>query len=379
MKHPLRAAPFLGCALLALLIAGCGAKTDPNGETVKVGISDAGCSPAKLKLTAGAKNFEIETTGSGKVTEYEILDGTRILGERENLTPGVTGRFSLNLPAGEYSSYCPNGETTEYGKVIVSGSGGSTNVAGSSKNLQKAVASYGGYVNGQTAELVKRTALFTAAIDAGNVEKAKSLFASTREPYETIEPVAESFCGLDPRIDARVNDVAAGDEWTGFHRIEKALWVNNTTKGLSKYTKQLTADVKELQAKAKDLTYQPAELANGATTLLDEVSKSKITGEEDRYSHTDLFDFAANVDGSQQAFKLLAPAVKEKNAALAEEINGRFADVDKALLKYRSPSGNGYVLFTELTPADQKLLSQKIDALAEPLSKVAALVVASGK
>lgn len=369
------AASLLACLSVAAIAAGCGAQTEPNGKTVKVGISDAGCSPANLKLVAGPQNFEIKTTGSGKVTEYEVLDGTRILGERENLTPGVTGKFSLNLPAGEYSSYCPNGSTTEYGKIVVSAAGDATNVVGASKNLKQATASYAEYVNEQTAELVKRTAAFTAAIKAGDVAKAKSLYATAREPFETIEPVAESFGDLDPRIDARENDVAEGDKWTGFHRIEKTLWEDSSTAGLDKFADQLNEDVKELQTKAKKLTYQPAELANGATGLLDEVSKSKITGEEDRYSHTDLYDFAANVDGSQKAFELLAPAVAEKDSALVKEIRQRFTGVDRALLKYRSPTGNGYVLYTKLTPADTKQLSQAIDALAEPLSQVASKVV----
>lgn len=377
MKCPRFSPLLLACAIPALIATGCGQASDPNAETVKVGISDAGCSPANLKLTAGPKNFEVRTTGSGKVTEYEILDGTRILGERENLTPGVTGRFSLNLPAGEYSSYCPNGSSAEYGKIVVTGSGGSTDVAGASKNLKQASNGYAEYVNAQAAELVKRTAVFTAAIKAGDTAKAKRLFASTREPYETIEPVAESFGDLDPRIDARVNDVAQGDKWTGFHRIEKTLWEDNSTKGLAPYADQLTKDVKELQTKAKKLTYHPSQIANGATVLLDEVSKSKITGEEDRYSHTDLYDFAANVDGSQKAFQLLSPAVAEKDGQLVDEINKRFDAVDKALLKYRAPSGNGYVLFTKLTTADTKMLSQKIDALAEPLSQVSSRVVAN--
>jgi iron uptake system component EfeO len=373
MKHPLKSASLLACLAAVAALSGCGESADPDGETVKVGISDAGCSPATLKLTAGPKNFVIATTGSGKVTEYEILEGTRILGERENLTPGVTGKFSLNLPAGEYSSYCPNGRTTEYGKIIVTGDGGSSDAAGASKNSKQAVTRYADYVNAQADELVKRTAAFAAAIKAGDVEQAKSLFAKTREPYETIEPVAESFGDLDPRIDARVNDVAEGDKWTGFHRIERTLWQENTTDGLARYADQLLADVKELQAKAKKLEYQPVQLANGAVTLLDEVSKSKITGEEDRYSHTDLYDFAANVDGSQRAFKLLAPSVVEDDQELVDEINERFAAVDRALLKYRD--GNGYVLYTALDESDKRSLSQVIDALAEPLSQLPAKVV----
>ena len=370
MKLLRTAWPLLACIPLALVFSACGSSTDPNGETVKVGINDAGCTPASLKLTSGPKNFVITATGSGKVTEYEILDGTRILGERENITPGGTRKFSLNLPAGEYSSYCPNGTTNEYGKVVVTG--GSAASAGS-KNLDTATSDYSKYVEDQTNELVERTAAFTAAIKAGDTEKAKSLYASAREPFETIEPVAESFGTLDPAIDARENDVAKGDKWTGFHRIEKTLWEDNTTEGLETYSDKLNADVKKLQTKAKGLTYQPAELANGSTGLLDEISKSKITGEEDRYSHTDLWDFAANVDGSHQAYKFLKPAVAEKDPDLTKQIDARYAALDSLLAKYRK--GDGFVLYTSLTPADTKKLSQSIDALGEPLSHVASKVV----
>jgi iron uptake system component EfeO len=358
----------------AVALSACGSGASSSADTVNVGINDDGCSPAVLKLTAGPKNFVVTASGSGKITEYEILDGTRIIGERENIVPGISSKFSLHLDPGEYSSYCPHGKTHEYGKVIVSGAGAT---GGGSKNLSDATAGYRKYVEHQTDLLVKRTAAFTAAIKAGDIAKAKRLYVTAREPYETIEPVAESFGTLDPRIDARENDVANGDKWTGFHRIEKTLWQRNTTQGLAPYATTLTADVKQLQSKAKGLAYQPAELANGATGLLDEISKSKITGEEDRYSHTDLWDFAANVVGADEAYKLLRPAVAAKNPTLAKQIDARFNGVNGSLSAYRA--GNGFVLFTKLTPADTKKLSQSIDALAEPLSHVAAQVVSENQ
>ena len=173
----------------------------------------------------------------------------------------------------------------------------------------------------QAKELVKRVESFVAAVKAGDVEKAKQQFAAARVPYETIEPVAESFGNLDPDIDARVNDVEKGQKWTGFHRIEQALWEKNSTDGLEPIADKLLADVQTLEAKTRTLTYKPDELANGANGLLDEVASSKISGEEDRYSHTDLSDFEANINGSQTTFGLLAPALRANNAALANDIN----------------------------------------------------------
>jgi iron uptake system component EfeO len=376
-------APVAGILLMILGLGACGSSSDGEADaegapatggvrTVAVQISDEGCLPATLKLAAGPTTFEITAKGSGKATEYEIVDGDRILGERESLTPGLSGTFSLDLAPGEYESYCP-GADRERGKVIVTGTGSGA-VSSAATDLKAATVAYGTYVEGQAELLVERTTAFVAAVKAGDVARAKRLFAGAREPWERIEPVAEAFGDLDPRVDARVNDVAAGDEWTGFHRIEQALWKHSSTKGMATVADTLLADVKELAGKVEGLEYQPAQLANGATELLGEVSRSKITGEEDRYSHTDLWDFAANVDGAHEAFELLEPALSRRDPALLKQVDEQFDTVRDAIAAYRK--GDGYVLYTALGKDEVRVLSQKIDALAEPLSKVAAAVVA---
>ena len=98
--------------------------------------------------------------------------------------------------------------------------------------------------------------------------------------------------------------------------------------------------------------------------LLDEVATGKITGEEDRYSHTDLWDFKANVEGSQAAVAALRPVIDEKDPALGPQLDQRFAEVDKLLEGYRS--GDGFKLYTELKPEDTKKMSAAVDALGEP-------------
>jgi iron uptake system component EfeO len=235
------------------------------------------------------------------------------------------------------------------------------------------VATYRAYVETNTDLLVQRTTTFVAAVVAGRIADAKALYAAAREPYERIEPVAEVFGDLDPAIDARENDVPAGGTFTGFHRLERALWQQDTTAGMGPIAKKLLADVIKLQALVKTVALDPATIANGAVGLLNEVSASKITGEEDRYSHTDLWDFEANVVGAQAAFNAVRPLVATRAAALATTIDGGFAAVLAALQPYQK--GDGYVLFTSLTPTDTQMLSGLIDALADPLSQVAAIVV----
>jgi len=359
----------VAAGLMAVLIAACGSTNDAPAGAKKMAfeLTDAGCVPNEAKAPAGPITFEVENAGTSNVTELEVMDGDTILGEVENLSDGLSGSFSLTLEQGEYTLYCPGGED-ERGTLTVSGKLDTEN----SPQVEGAISQYRDYLEENTTELVAATKPFVAAVEAGDVEKAKSLYPAARIPYERIEPVAESFGDLDPRIDARENDVPKS-EWGGFHEIEKALWVEDTTDGMTPVAKQLLADIEELQRKVKTVELQAVQIANGANELLGEVSASKITGEEERYSHTDLVDFEANVEGSEAAFEAVKPLVEEKDPELVEQIEADFKDVYASLQPYRK--GDGFVLYTELSKADTRKLAQKIDALAEELSQTPALIV----
>jgi iron uptake system component EfeO len=237
----------------------------------------------------------------------------------------------------------------------------------STPELEAAVDEYQAYVVDQTNQLVEETALFTDAVIAGNVEEAKETYAPARVHWERIEPIAATLGDLDPNIDAREGDVP-DDEWRGFHRIEQALWVEETTEGQEEYARQLQADVEQLQGEAQNLELQPADLVTGSIELLNEVSAGKITGEEERYSRTDLYDIQANVEGSEAAFEALRPSLEERDPELATEIEERFAAVYETLEPYRE--GDGWVPYTDVTENERRQISQSIDALAEPLSRI---------
>lgn len=358
-----------GLCLLPVLFAACGSSDDaPAGaKRMSFQLTDAGCEPNAAKAPAGPITFEVENAGTTKVTEFEVLDGETILGEKENLSDGLSGSFSLTLEKGEYTLYCPGG-SDERGTLTVSGELKSSN----SPQVDAAVSQYRDYLEENTAELVARTRPFVVAVVAGDVAKAKSLYAAARIPYERIEPVAESFGDLDPRIDARANDIEKS-EFGGFHRIEEALWEEGTAKGMAPVAQQLQADVEELARKVESVDLQAVQIANGANELLGEVSASKITGEEERYSHVDLVDFEANVEGAEAAFDAVEPLLSASDPKLAKEIEADFEAVYAALDPYRR--GDGFVLYTELTRADTRKLAQSIDTLAEKLSQVPAAIV----
>ena len=298
-----------------------------------------------------------------------MIKDKRILGEVENLADGLNGHFSLTLQPGEYELYCPNGTTQERGTLTVTGE---TVASDDNAAARRAIAAYKAYVIGQAAILEPRTTAFTDAVRAGDLAKAKKLFPTAREPYERIEPVAESFGDLDPEIDARAGDVPAAT-WTGFHRLEKMLWVDNATPAQMKpFADKLDTDVAKLVALVKTADYQTAQIANGAKSLMDEIGASKVTGEEDRYSHTDLYDFKANVDGARAVFTSLQPILKKRAPTLATTITSGFAEMDDAMAQFRR--GPGWVTYTKVDAADRRGLSRAVDALALPLSNMAAIV-----
>jgi iron uptake system component EfeO len=346
-----------------------GAAAGAKSNSVKVDINDGGC-PAGLKIKAGPTTFKVTNSGSGDVSEFEILSGDHIIGEVENVAPGLNKEFSLTLKPGTYKTACPGGSDHATAKLVVTG----TEATKLSAPGTAAVDQYRQYLEAQTAELVTATKAFTDAVDRGNVEQAKALYAPSRIAYERIEPVAETFGDLDPKIDAREGDVPK-KEWGGYHYLEQKLWVDGTADGLTSATAALNENVQTLENLVKDVDLQPGAIANGAVELLNEVSASKITGEEERYSHTDLVDFEANVQGAQAAFEAVKPILETKDPDLAADVEAKFAAVTAALAPYRA--GTTFVAYTALTNADTKALAQVIDALAEPLSKVGKEVVSS--
>ncbi|MBJ7453891.1 MAG: peptidase M75, partial [Blastococcus sp.] len=294
-----------------------------------------------------------------------------VMAEVENIAPGLSRPLLVELPAGEYEIACKPGMTGDGIRNPLTVTGESAELS-EDESLAQAAEDYQRYVQSQTGALIERTTAFVDAVKAGDIEGAKALFPVARTYWERIEPVAEIFGDLDPLIDGREGDQAEGEDFTGFHRIEKALWETGDVSDMGPYADNLLADVQRIVELADEQTLDPLQLANGAKALLDEVATGKITGEEDRYSHTDLWDFAANLEGSQAAVQALRPYLEEADPDLVAEIDERFAETEAELGQYRA--GDGWVLHDQLTQEQLKGLSDSITALTESVSKVAAVV-----
>ncbi|MFV8907673.1 iron uptake system protein EfeO [Serratia fonticola] len=336
---------------------------------VSVTVNDKQCEPMQLTLPAGKTQFVVHNT-SQKNLEWEILKGVMVVEERENIAPGFTQKMTANLEPGEYDMTCGLLSNPK-GKLVVTAAGAVADGKPNVMDLVGPIAEYKVYVTKEVEGLVKQTKLFTDAIKAGDVAQARKLYAPTRQHYERIEPIAELFSDLDGSIDAREDDYekkAEDPKFTGFHRLEKALFADNTTKGMNEYADGLYKDTLELQKRIGELTFPPSKVVGGAAGLIEEVAASKISGEEDRYSRTDLWDFQANVDGAQKIVNLLRPLLEKANQPLLAKIDANFKTVDTILAKYKT--AEGYESYEKLTTADRNAMKGPITTLAEDLSQL---------
>ncbi|MDN5756908.1 MAG: EfeM/EfeO family lipoprotein, partial [Micrococcaceae bacterium] len=300
----------------------------------------------------------------------------------ENIGPGLSRDLVVVAPEGKYATACKPGMVGDgiRADFAVGPVPEGEEISADRAALQEtATTQYSAYVKDQTDQLLSGTKKFARAFAEGDTEQAKKLYASTRMHWERIEPVAESFGDLDPILDAREADLEPGQEWTGWHRAEKDLWPpkgdyqDMSSAQRQKIADQMVADTEELQARTLEVEFTADALANGAKELLDEVATGKVTGEEEIWSHTDLWDFQANVDGARIAYEDLKPLLDQDDAKLDASLEKNFTALQKLLDQYKR--GDGFVYFDELTETQTQELAAGVDALAEPLSRLTAAVV----
>ena len=407
MSRKLRLAAGTAVAAMALATAACatGAPTAATSGTastptegsapvtdgaaqVKIILTNDGgdtCTADYTTAAAGPVTFTVENISAGAITEVELQSELKILGEKENLAPGLpASSFTVTLDGGRYTLYCL-GATPETQTFTVTGQAAAAPSGSTATLLNQGVGEYATWVVGQAEEMQTAVAGLKSAIDSADVATSKAAYVNARTFYEKIESDVEGFVmpgfkvddnrgNLDYLIDMRASNLDEKVGWSGFHAIERDLWkAGRINAGTKQYAADLQTNVGKLVVVVKTLTFKPEDLANGAAALLEEVQSNKITGEEEEFSQIDLSDFAANVEGSRQAFAYLQPGLERIDAELVKNIAAQFANVDAAVGKLRdSSSPGGYIPWTEANRSKhRKSLSQAVLGLQEPMQKIA--------
>jgi iron uptake system component EfeO len=376
------AAPFLAACTQNAESSGAADGGNPRALTVESG--DDACTVSHREAPAGTLTFDVTNTGS-QVTEFYLLgeDGLRIVSEVENIGPGLNRRMTVNAPAGSYLTACKpglKGEGIRAGFTVTESDQAPTANADQQEVVEEAVEHYGDYVKDQADQLLVKTQQFVELYKNGRDDQARALYPDARTHWERIETVAESFGDLDPKTDLREADLEPGQEWTGWHRIEKDLWPQRaegytplTPQERATYADDLLANIQTLDDRVQTLTYTVDQIANGSRGLLEEVATGKVTGEEEYWSRTDLWDFQANVDGARVGYEGLKPIVEEKDPELASDLDARFTALQQLLDEQKV--GDGFQTYDQLTPDQVKALADAVNALSEPLSQLTAAVL----
>ncbi len=274
---------------------------------------------ARAAASAGPVTFSVTNKTATAITEVELLSDNRILGERENLAPGLpTVSFTVTLGGGAYQIFC-SGAKQDLQAFNVTGKAAAQPTGGPAQILAAGTKGYATYVDGVVDAMTTAVDKLKSDIDVGDLAKSKNDYALARPFYERIEADVDGFVlpgfkatenagNLDYLIDMRASSLDPKVGWHGFHAIERDLFdAGQITPETKTQAAELRKNVDRLDKLVKSLKYKPEDLANGAADLLDEVQKTKITGEEEEFSHIDFVDFAGNVEGAQQAFAFLEP------------------------------------------------------------------------
>ena len=357
----LKTAAAVAAVAAGLTLTGCGSSSDDaassGAKKIAVKVTDAGCAAEPATAEAGALTFEVTNSDAKRVTEAEILKDGKILGEKENLTQACPAPSRCGWSRAS-TSCCARTPRPTSPPFTVTAAKGATAAATTDANLASSVTTYKAYLEDQTAQLTAQTEKFVAAVKAGDVAKAKALFAPTRAYYERIEPVAESFGDLDPQIDARVNDVDPGDEWTGFHKIEKALWAG----------RQARRDGPG-RGQAADRRQGPAGQGQGGgagsrsrspTAPSACWTRSPRARSPARRTATATPTCGTSPPTSPAPARpstLLSPALRAKDAALLAKINGQFADVLASLSQYQT--ADGYQDYSAVTDDQRRTMTTR--------------------
>ncbi len=342
-----------------------------NAETV-VTIHGHACEPNTLTVPAGKNAFRI-VNRSERAVEWEILDGVLVIEERENIAPGLSQVINANLQPGDYAITCG----------LLSNPRGTLHVTPTAESEASAKArpsmvafigplsEYRVYLSTQGSALIKAVNALRDAIAAGDLSAAQAAYLPARAAYQRIAPAAQRLAELDNAINARADYYEKREQdpgFSGFHRIEYGLFDKHSVDGLLPVAQRLQADVTTLKQQLLAQNMAPEQLASVIARNMRGLAEIRSNGEEERYSHSDLNGFVANLEGTRKVIDLLRPMLAKSAKPLLEQIDAAAAALDTELNGLSTDSGMRP--YDQVDAVQRKLIADKAKALADALDGI---------
>lgn len=375
MKLALIASALLAVAgLLAFWYASKQAQQSAagRGDGIIVTIQDKVCKPNDITVPAGRTTFTI-INKSDRALEWEILDGVMVVEERENIAPGFSQKLSVKLRPGNYDITCgllsnPRGKL----HVTASADSDAEDARPPAMAFLGPQAEYRVYLITQSRKLLSATQALADAIRAGELERARALYAPAHQLYKRIEPAALLFADLDQRINGRAayfEKREADPGFTGFHRIEHALFApdQGRLEGLAPLAGQLQADLGQLSERLRGLETPPELLAGSAGRMVRRAADNLPADGGLAYARHEASDLQGTLDGTRKLASLMSPLLAKAKPDLDGKVKQGFADFAAALDPWRHGEG-----FREaaLDDAQRKAMAERLRALADDLDAI---------
>ncbi|RMR00690.1 hypothetical protein ALP94_04125 [Pseudomonas savastanoi pv. glycinea] len=342
-----------------------------NAETV-VTIHGHACEPNTLTVLAGKNAFRI-VNRSERAVEWEILDGVLVIEERENIAPGLSQVINANLQPGDYAITCGL-LSNPRGTLHVTPTAESEATAKARPSMVAFIgplSEYRVYLSTQGSALIKAVNALQDAIAAGDLSAAQAAYLPARAAYQRIAPAAQRLAELDNAINARADYYEKREQdpgFSGFHRIEYGLFDKHSVEGLLPVAQRLQADVTTLKQQLLAQNMAPEQLASVIARNMRGLAEIRSNGEEERYSHSDLNGFVANLEGTRKVIDLLRPMLAKSARPLLEQIDAAAAALDTELNGLSTDSGMRP--YDQVDAVQRKLIADKAKALADALDGI---------
>lgn len=348
-------------------------KRQANHDEVLVTIHPHSCEPNVLTVPAGHAGFRI-VNRSDRAVEWEILEGVLVVEERENIAPGLSQVINANLLPGDYAITCGL-LSNPRGTLHVTPTAASDAAARAKPPMVAFVgplSEFRVYLSSQSSALIKAVTALEQAIESGDLSQAQTLYVPARAAYQRIAPAVQRLAELDNAINSRADYFEKREQdsgFTGFHRIEYALFQQRNLDGLTPVAQRLIADVTTLKQQLLAQSLPPEQLVSIAVRNLNSIAEERAnSGEEERYSHTDLNGFASNLEAARKVVDLLRPLLTKSAAELLPKIDSAVAGLDAELNGFKV--NEGYASYDSVSAEQRKQIANKAKALADALDGI---------
>ena len=215
---------------------------------------DRGARPATI-------TFSVNNTGS-KVTEFYLYgEGDRIMGEVENIGPGLTRQLIVEVPdGGTYTTACKPGMVGDGIRAPFTVTGTAPRSVGperrSSPRPPRATSATS---TRRSTRWCRRPRSSSTRSRRGDVDAGQGAVPGRRAPTGSGSSRWPSRSATSTRRStaARTTSATRASQFTGYHRLEKDLWVDGLQPDSPAIADQLMADINELADPGRDRRADP--------------------------------------------------------------------------------------------------------------------------